>query len=47
MTHQFYIVDLFAEQAYAGNPLTVVIGADDLSDETMQLIAAKTKSMLS
>ena len=47
MTHQFYIVDVFAEQAYVGNPLTVVIGADDLSDETMQLIAAETNSMVS
>ena len=47
MTHQFYIVDVFAEQAYAGIPLAVVIGADGLSDETKQLIAAETKSMLS
>ena len=39
---QFYIVDVFAEQPYAGNPLAVVVGANDLSDETMQQIAAET-----
>jgi trans-2,3-dihydro-3-hydroxyanthranilate isomerase len=42
MSHPFHIVDVFAEQAYAGNQLAVVTGADDLSSETMQLIAAET-----
>jgi trans-2,3-dihydro-3-hydroxyanthranilate isomerase len=42
MTPNFFIVDVFAEQAYAGNPLAVVLGAELLSDETMQLIAAET-----
>jgi len=40
-TPRLYIVDVFAEAAYAGNPLAVVVGADSLSDETMQLIAAE------
>ena len=39
---QFYIVDVFGEQPYAGNPLAVVVGANDLSDETMQQISAET-----
>jgi trans-2,3-dihydro-3-hydroxyanthranilate isomerase len=42
MVHRIYIVDVFAEQPYAGNQLAVVLGADDLSDETMQRIAAET-----
>ena len=42
MTHRFYIVDVFAERPYAGNQLAVVVGADDLSDETMQRLAAET-----
>lgn len=42
MTHAFYIVDVFAEQPYAGNQLAVVVGADALSDETMQQLAAET-----
>ena len=42
MTHRFYIVDVFAEQAYAWNPLAVVLDADDLSTETMQRVAAET-----
>ena len=42
MTHPFHIVDVFAEQAYAGNQLAVVTGADDLSGEIMQRIAAET-----
>jgi trans-2,3-dihydro-3-hydroxyanthranilate isomerase len=42
MTHSVYIVDVFAERRYAGNPLAVVVGADPLSDETMQQIAAET-----
>jgi trans-2,3-dihydro-3-hydroxyanthranilate isomerase len=42
MTHRFYIVDVFAERPYTGNPLAVVVGADHLSDETMQQLAAET-----
>ena len=42
MAHRFYIVDVFAEQAYAGNPLAVVLDADDLTTETMQRVAAET-----
>ncbi|MBI5899613.1 MAG: PhzF family phenazine biosynthesis protein [Rhodocyclales bacterium] len=42
MSPDFFIVDVFAERAYAGNPLAVVLGAERLSDETMQLLAAET-----
>jgi len=42
MARQFYIVDVFAERPYAGNQLAVVVGADGLSDETMQQLAAET-----
>jgi len=41
MTPRLYIVDVFAERAYAGNPLAVVIGGD-LTDQTMQQVAAET-----
>lgn len=41
MTQSLYIVDVFAERRYAGNPLAVVVGADPLSVETMQQIAAE------
>jgi trans-2,3-dihydro-3-hydroxyanthranilate isomerase len=41
MAGRFYIVDVFAERPYAGNQLAVVVGADDLSVETMQQIAAE------
>lgn len=41
MPHRLHIVDVFAERPYAGNPLAVVLDADDLSTETMQLIAAE------
>ncbi len=42
MSPDFFIVDVFAARAYAGNPLAVVLGAERLSDETMQLLAAET-----
>lgn len=42
MARRFYIVDVFAERLYAGNQLAVVVGADNLSDDTMQRIAAET-----
>lgn len=41
MTHSLWIVDVFAERRYAGNPLAVVAGADPLAVETMQQIAAE------
>ncbi len=37
----FYIVDVFAEEKYAGNQLAMVRGAGDLSDGEMQRIAAE------
>lgn len=37
----FYIVDVFAEQKYAGNQLAVVRGTADLTDDRMQSIAAE------
>ncbi len=42
MGRPFHIVDVFAESRYAGNQLAVVVGADELSDETMQQLAAET-----
>ncbi|MBI3433248.1 MAG: PhzF family phenazine biosynthesis protein [Hydrogenophilales bacterium] len=41
MTYPFHIVDVFAEQPYSGNQLAVVTGAEALSSETMQQIAAE------
>ena len=41
MTHRFYIVDVFAEQRYSGNPLAVIVGPDTLPDKTMQQLAAE------
>jgi trans-2,3-dihydro-3-hydroxyanthranilate isomerase len=41
MTHRFYMVDVFAESSYAGNQLPVIVGAENMSDEKMQLIAAE------
>jgi len=38
----FYIVDVFAEEKYAGNQLAVFRNARDLSDEEMQRIARET-----
>ena len=38
----FYIVDVFAEEKYAGNQLAVFRSAQGLSDETMQKIARET-----
>jgi trans-2,3-dihydro-3-hydroxyanthranilate isomerase len=37
--YQFYILDVFAEEKYAGNQLAVVRNAEDLSDSQMQKIA--------
>lgn len=41
MTQRFYMVDVFAEHIYSGNPLAVVVGSEALTDETMQQIAAE------
>ena len=35
----FYLVDVFAEQKYAGNQLAVVVNAENLSTQEMQRIA--------
>jgi len=37
--HSFYIVDVFAEEKYAGNQLAVFTDAKDISDTEMQQIA--------
>lgn len=37
--HDFTLVDVFGDGAFAGNPLAVVTAADDLDTETMQRIA--------
>jgi trans-2,3-dihydro-3-hydroxyanthranilate isomerase len=39
MPHPLYVVDVFAEARWAGNPLSVVLDAGDLSDDEMQAIA--------
>ena len=41
MTHRLYLVDVFAERPYAGNPLAVVVGDDDLPEAAMQGLAAE------
>ena len=41
LNKQFYIVDVFAEQAYAGNQLAVVVSDTFLADTTMQQIACE------
>lgn len=38
----FHIVDVFAESAYQGNPLAVVVYSDPIPDEIMQKIALET-----
>jgi trans-2,3-dihydro-3-hydroxyanthranilate isomerase len=35
----YHVVDVFTDRAYAGNPLAVVLDADDLTDTQMQSIA--------
>jgi len=42
MTNRFFIVDVFAESAYTGNQLAVVVCEVPLPDATMQQIAAET-----
>lgn len=41
MTNRFHIVDVFAEEKYAGNQLAVVTDADDLTGDEMQTLAAE------
>jgi trans-2,3-dihydro-3-hydroxyanthranilate isomerase len=41
MTNRIYMVDVFAEQSYAGNQLAVVICEEALPDDTMQQLAAE------
>ncbi len=41
MAPRFYIVDVFAEQPYAGNQLAVVVSDEPLAADTMQKIAAE------
>jgi trans-2,3-dihydro-3-hydroxyanthranilate isomerase len=36
---QYEVVDVFTDRAFAGNPLAVVLDADDLSTEQLQAIA--------
>lgn len=40
--HEVHIVDVFAEEKYAGNQLAVVTGGDAIDDATMQRIARET-----
>jgi trans-2,3-dihydro-3-hydroxyanthranilate isomerase len=42
ITVPYYIVDVFAESKYAGNPLAVFLDADELTSEEMQSIARET-----
>lgn len=39
MLLKFHTTDVFTDRAYAGNPLAIVLGADDLSTAQMQTIA--------
>ena len=41
MSNRFYIVDVFADRAYSGNPLAVVVCDSPLPCETMQQVAAE------
>jgi PhzF family phenazine biosynthesis protein len=42
VTRQFRQVDVFTDTPYLGNPVAVVLGAEGLSDEQMQLFARWT-----
>jgi PhzF family phenazine biosynthesis protein len=42
VAHQFRQVDVFTETPYFGNPVAVVLGADGLTGEQMQLFAGWT-----
>ncbi|HEX8416524.1 MAG TPA: PhzF family phenazine biosynthesis protein, partial [Methylobacterium sp.] len=41
MPHRFATLDVFTETPFAGNPLAVVLDAQDLDTAAMQLIAAE------
>ncbi len=41
MERPYYIIDVFTQQRFAGNPAAVVLDADGLSDAEMQSIAAE------
>jgi trans-2,3-dihydro-3-hydroxyanthranilate isomerase len=38
---QFHVVDVFTDRPFAGNPLAIVLGAEGLSTEQMQQLAAQ------
>lgn len=38
---EFFTLDVFTTERFGGNPLAVVTEADELSDQTMQQIAAE------
>ena len=38
-TLAYHVLDVFTDRAYAGNPLAVVLDADDLSTEQLQAVA--------
>lgn len=40
-SHEYAVVDVFADRALEGNPLAVVTGADDLDAATMAAIAVE------
>lgn len=40
--YAFYQVDVFADRRLKGNPLAVIVGADDLTDEQMLALASWT-----
>jgi trans-2,3-dihydro-3-hydroxyanthranilate isomerase len=42
MPHPLHVVDVFAEERWAGNPLAVVLDAGDLASDAMQAIARET-----
>ncbi len=39
--YRFHTLDVFTDTPFGGNPLAVVLDADDLSGERMQTIAAE------
>ncbi len=41
-SHRYFVVDVFAEEKYAGNQLAVFVDSDDLSARVMQRIAKET-----
>src|SRR5262245_51966431 len=38
---RYYILDVFTKKKFRGNPLAVVLDADDIPDATMQAIASE------